>query len=104
MTWPALSTDTIGFWAALLTTVSFLPQVVRTWRMGGQELSWLMLALFGTGVGLWFLYGYLLQSGPLMLANGITGLQILALAVLKCTTPMRRPRVVVDEPPATDPA
>lgn len=62
MTWPALSTETIGFWAALLTTVSFVPQVVPPWRMGGQELSWLMLALFGAGVSLWFVYAYLHRS------------------------------------------
>ena len=42
-----------------------------------------MLALFGTGVGLWFLYGLMLRSGPLMAANGLTGLQILVLLALK---------------------
>jgi MtN3 and saliva related transmembrane protein len=49
----------------------------------GQELSWTMLILFGTGVGLWFVYGYLLASGPIMLANGATGILILAIVVIK---------------------
>ncbi len=83
MNWLGLHTETIGFWAAVLTTVAFTPQVVRTWRMGGNELSWAMLALFGSGVGLWFVYGYLRMSGPLMLANGLTGAQVLFLLVLK---------------------
>jgi MtN3 and saliva related transmembrane protein len=76
-------TETIGFWAAILTTVAFAPQVIRTWRVGGDELSWLMLTCFGTGVGLWFVYGYLRMSGPLMLANGLTGLQILVIIGVK---------------------
>jgi MtN3 and saliva related transmembrane protein len=76
-------TEAIGFWAAILTTAAFAPQMVRTWRVGGEELSWMMLALFGTGVGLWFVYGYLRMSGPLMLANGLTGLQILTILGLK---------------------
>ena len=65
------------------TTVSFAPQLVQTWRNGGQGLSRTMLTLFGTGVGLWFVYGYLRMSRPIMLANGLTGLQILLIIVLK---------------------
>ncbi len=81
--WLRSYAEMIGFWAAILTTVAFAPQVALTWRTGGQGLSWLMLALFGTGVGLWFLYGVLRMSGPLMLANGLTGLQILVLVAVK---------------------
>jgi MtN3 and saliva related transmembrane protein len=77
------STELIGLFAGILTTVAFAPQVVRTWRMGGHELSWLMLALFGTGVGLWFVYGWLIGSVPLLLANGLTGVQVVAMAAVK---------------------
>jgi MtN3 and saliva related transmembrane protein len=87
--WLNRYSEAIGFWAAVLTTVAFAPQVIRTWRTGGQELSWTMLALFGTGVGLWFVYGVLRMSGPLMLANGLTGLQILFLLALKARRPDR---------------
>lgn len=75
--------DAIGFWAAFLTTVSFVPQVIEAWHTGGEGLSWIMLILFTTGVGLWFFYGVLLASIPLMTANGITGLQILIILVVK---------------------
>lgn len=78
-------TEAIGFWAAILTTVAFAPQLIRTWRVGGDALSWLMLTCFGTGVGLWFVYGYLRVSGPLMLANGLTSLQILLIIGVKLT-------------------
>jgi MtN3 and saliva related transmembrane protein len=75
--------EVIGYCAGLLTTVAFLPQVIRTWRAGGQALSGLMLALFGTGVSLWFVYGCLRNSRPIMLANGLTDLQVLVILVLK---------------------
>ncbi len=83
--------EAIGFWAALLTTVAFAPQVVRTWRRGAEGLSWTMLSLFGLGIGLWFLYGILRNSGPLMLANGLTGLQVLVLIALKVRPRRSRP-------------
>lgn len=69
-------TETIGTVAAVLTTIAFAPQAIRTWRDGGEGLSWMMLALFGSGVGLWFVYGVLRGSVPLMLANGLTGIQV----------------------------
>jgi MtN3 and saliva related transmembrane protein len=78
--------ELIGFWAALLTTVAFAPQVIRTWRLGGHELSWSMLALFGTGLVLWLTYGYLRDSAPLMLANGLTLVQVLVIAGVKFRT------------------
>jgi len=81
--WLRAHTEAIGFWAGVLTTVAFAPQVIQAWRTGGEGLSWMMLALFGTGVGLWFLYGLMRMSGPLMAANGLTGLQVLVLLALK---------------------
>ena len=83
MEWLHLHTEAIGSVAAILTTVAFVPQVVRTWRVRGDELSWLMLTLFGSGVGLWLVYGYLRESVPLMLANGVTGALILILVGMK---------------------
>jgi MtN3 and saliva related transmembrane protein len=83
MTWLSEQSEVIGYCAGMLTTVAFLPQVIRTWRAGGQALSGLMLALFGTGVSLWFVYGLLRMSRPIMLANGVTDLQVLVILVLK---------------------
>jgi MtN3 and saliva related transmembrane protein len=83
LSWLRAYPEAIGFWAAVLTTVSFAPQLVETWKTSGEGLSWMMLALFGSGVGLWFLYGVLRMSAPLMLANGLTGLQVLFLIGLK---------------------
>ena len=73
----------IGFAAGSLTTISFAPQVVKTWRTGGRDLSWLMLATFATGVTLWFVYGWQSGSRPVVWANGLTDVQVLALLVMK---------------------
>jgi len=72
-----------GLAGALLTTIAFLPQVVRTWRHGGDGLSYIMLALFLAGTALWLLYGIALGSLPIILANGVTMLQVVIVLALK---------------------
>ncbi|MEM9572334.1 MAG: SemiSWEET transporter [Pseudomonadota bacterium] len=66
-------TDMIGLVAAMLTTISFLPQtvmVLRTRCTDGISLS--MYALFTTGVAGWLAYGVLDNSLPIILANAVT--------------------------------
>ena len=63
----------IGTVAASLTTLSFVPQAVRTFRtrdVGGISL-W-AYAMFCTGVALWVLYGIYLASLPVIVANVVT--------------------------------
>ncbi|NTV94496.1 MAG: SemiSWEET transporter [Thiobacillus sp.] len=63
----------IGYPAAFLTTVAFVPQAWKSWR--SRDLSGIslpMYALFTLGVALWLAYGILLGSVPIMLGNGIT--------------------------------
>jgi MtN3 and saliva related transmembrane protein len=65
--------EIIGTIAAVLTTVSFVPQVVKVLRerqTAGISLG--MYALFTIGVTLWMIYGLLIHSPPVWLANGIT--------------------------------
>jgi MtN3 and saliva related transmembrane protein len=77
--------QTLGFIAGFLTTFAFTPQVIHTWKTGGKDLSWSMLTLFGSGVCLWLLYGILLDMMPVIVANGLTILQIAAIAAIKWT-------------------
>ena len=77
-----MSPDLIGYGAAILTTAAFVPQALKSWSsrdLSGVSLS--MYSLFTLGVALWLLYGILLQSWPIILANLIT--LILASVVLK---------------------
>ena len=63
----------IGYVAGFLTTVSFLPQVVRTVRTrSAKDLSWGMLLLFYFGVILWLIYGIKTDALPIIVANGVT--------------------------------
>ena len=73
--------DVIGSVAAVLTTASFIPQAWHSFKtrdVSGISLS--MYSVFTLGVALWLLYGVLLQSWPLMIANSIT--LVLAAAIL----------------------
>ncbi len=76
--------DTIGSIAAVLTTASFVPQAWHSFKtrdVSGISLG--MYSVFTLGVALWLLYGVLLYSWPLMIANGITLLLAAAILVMK---------------------
>ena len=65
--------DLIGYLAGSLTTIAFLPQIVKTWRSrSAQDLSLAMLSIFTTGVLCWLFYGIALGRWPIILPNTIT--------------------------------
>ena len=66
-------TEALGMLAGVLTTVAFVPQVLRTRQTGSaRDFSLKMLLLFVTGVGLWLAYGLLTRSTPMVAANTAT--------------------------------
>ncbi len=65
--------DIIGLLAAFSTTISFLPQAIKTIRTKNTSgISLSMYAVFTTGTLLWLIYGIMLPSFPVALANGVT--------------------------------
>ena len=65
--------DLIGYLAATLTTCSFLPQALHTFRT--RDVSGISLGMYGTftlGVALWLAYGVALQAWPIVVANAVT--------------------------------
>ncbi len=65
--------DIIGLLAAFSTTISFLPQAVKTIRTKNTSgISMSMYAVFTAGTLLWLIYGIMLPSFPVALANGVT--------------------------------
>jgi MtN3 and saliva related transmembrane protein len=69
----------IGIVAGFLTTISFVPQILRTWRrQSADDLSLTMLVTFTVGVFGWLVYGLLSHQFPVVAANGV----MLVLAVL----------------------
>ena len=65
--------DLVGYAAATLTTASFVPQALHTFRtkdVRGISLS--MYSGFVVGIALWLVYGLLLNSWPIVIANTVT--------------------------------
>lgn len=63
----------VGSLAAICTTIAFVPQLLRVYRLRrAEEISTTTFALFSGGTLLWFVYGIFLGAWPIILANGIT--------------------------------
>lgn len=66
-------TEILGLIAGFLTTMSFIPQVVKTWRSrSARDLSLVMFLLYCVGVFLWMIYGVMIDQLPVILWNIIT--------------------------------
>ena len=62
-----------GYFAAILTTAAFLPQLIKTLKTKkAEDVSLITLIMFITGVGAWIIYGYEISSSPILVANIIT--------------------------------
>ena len=73
--------ESIGYVAAFLTTVSFLPQVIKVWRSrSARDISLATYGMFTLGAALWLAYGVAIHSTPVILANSVT--VVLAAGVL----------------------
>ena len=74
----------IGFVAGVFTTLSFLPQLLHTWRLRrADDLSGLWLAAFTSGVILWLIYGLMLPSSPVIMNNAATLALLVPILALK---------------------
>jgi len=79
-----LAIDLLGYAAAILTTLAFVPQVVKTWRSkSARDLSGVTLGAFSLGVILWLVYGIALGAAPIIAANATTFLLSVVLVGLK---------------------
>ena len=79
--------EVIGYCAAFLTTIAFLPQAIQSWRT--RDLSGISLGMYGlftAGVGLWLVYGLMVEAWPLILANALTFTLALSILILKLCT------------------
>jgi MtN3 and saliva related transmembrane protein len=76
--------NVLGALAGTITTISFIPQVVKTWRTRrADDISLGMLLLFTTGVALWEIYGWMIGAVPVIAANGVTVVLAIVMVVLK---------------------
>lgn len=74
----------LGIASGCLTTLSWVPQLVRTWRRGhADDISGLYLFTFGTGVAGWVIYGVMRADVAVIFANALTLALLIGLVALK---------------------
>ena len=77
-------TTTLGLVAGVLTTLAYLPQLIKTWQSkSADDLSWSMLIILCIGIILWLIYGFSVHDIPLIAANIVTLLIASVILVLK---------------------
>jgi len=76
--------ELLGYLAAVLTSVAFAPQALRTLRTRDtKNISAGTYALFTTGATCWLIYGLAIDSMPVVLANALTVVLTALILVLK---------------------
>ena len=76
--------ELFGYFAAILTTLAFLPQLIKTLKTKkAGDVSLTTLIMFLTGVMSWIIYGYKISSTPILLANIITFILNLLILIFK---------------------
>jgi MtN3 and saliva related transmembrane protein len=74
----------IGLVAAVLTSTSLIPQLIKSWRMKEtRDISLLMFLIMGAGLFLWMLYGFLIHNLPIISANAVSFTFVLIILFFK---------------------
>lgn len=76
--------DVLGYISATLTTIAFLPQIIKTVQTkSAKDVSMGMFVLFTIGVFLWIIYGILTRTYPVLIANAVIFCLALSQIILK---------------------
>jgi len=63
----------LGLLAGACTTIAFFPQLIKTWKSKStKDVSLHMYIVFCIGIVLWLLYGLMIHSTPVIIANAVT--------------------------------
>ena len=74
----------LGLTAGTLTTLAFLPQLIKTWKtQSADDVSMGMLLTLCSGILLWIVYGVSIHDIPLIVANGVTFILAFTILCLK---------------------
>ena len=77
-------TTTLGLVAGVLTTIAYLPQLIKTWQSkSADDLSWRMLIILCIGIILWLVYGFSVHDIPIVAANIVTFVLASVILILK---------------------
>lgn len=76
-------TQIIGLAAGVCTATSLIPQVVKTIKnKKAEDVSLVMLAVLGTGIALWIIYGIKRNDIPIMATNSFSLLVNITMVIL----------------------
>ena len=79
-----INVEIVGYFAAILTTIAFIPQLIKTLKTKrADDVSLITLIMFLIGVFLWIIYGFRISSTPILIANTITFLLNLLILISK---------------------
>ena len=74
----------LGYVAALLGALSFLPHLIKVWRFRSvKDISLAMYIIYTTSVILWLAYGIIIKSAPLITAEILTLVLVSAILIMK---------------------
>ena len=74
----------IGLIAATLTTIAFLPQVIKAYKYKQtKDISLIMYIIFVLGIISWLIYGILISDLPIILANTVSLVLSSSVLILK---------------------
>jgi len=74
----------LGYTAALLGALSFLPQLVKVWRFRSvKDISLAMYIIYTTSVILWLAYGIIIKSAPLITAEILALVLVSGILIMK---------------------
>jgi len=78
------SMEILGLVAATFTTGAFVPQVYKTWKeKSTKDISLTMYTILLIGVLMWSVYGFSIQSLPIIIANLVTAVLLFIMIILK---------------------
>lgn len=76
--------ELLGFIAAGLGAISFLPQLIKIWRFRSvKDISTGMYVIYAFSVILWLIYGIIIKSEPLILAEILTLILVSTILIMK---------------------
>jgi MtN3 and saliva related transmembrane protein len=82
----------LGFLAGILTTIGFLPQVIKSYKSkSAKDVSLRQPLLLLAGMLLWLVYGIHLQDWAIMLANTVSIALNICIVILKISYDYRKP-------------
>jgi MtN3 and saliva related transmembrane protein len=87
--------ENIGYVGSLLTSITFIPQVYKSWKSKSVgDLSIAMIVIVISSTIVWLIYGYLISSGPVLVANVVV--LVLTLVLLYFKTAFKKPLELKD--------